>query len=201
MRNPLGRINNATSPGPIMFWPEVWVGEILDACFRIGGVLAGRVSGRARYNSSRNTNESIRARSTCQAPDRPQNEPFRSEQLDQRGLKEAFTPGAANGQLFVEWLPAHPHLGYECIRIIILKHLVAVPARDLQRVEPRDAHFRTEDWNEYFRIKRVLFAPSPNRGQRADTSVLSKAVLVIRIDDVLFPAKRAANGESNATAG
>src|SRR5713101_646410 len=106
MRNPLWGINNTTSPSTIMFWPEVLVGELLDSCFRIGHVL-----------------EIVRRmghpRGKADEVHRPQQEPCRSEQLDQRGLEEAFTPGAANGQALVERLPAHPHLGYECIRIII----------------------------------------------------------------------------------
>ena len=93
-----------------MFWPEVWVGQLLDGCFRIGHVLQWICSAPRRAKLRRGKPDKVH---------RPQQEPCRSEQLDQRGLKEALTPGAANGQALVERLPAHPHLGYECIRIII----------------------------------------------------------------------------------
>src|SRR5207249_7125212 len=173
-----------------MFWREVFVGELLDGCFRVGHVLD---CSRWSLCCSR--------RAKPDEVHRPQQEPFRSIQLDHRGLKEAFTPGAANGQLFVKRLPAHPHLRYRRIGIIIPPLLIADSARELQRIEPRYVKLGAENWNERFRINRPLFAPSFSRGDPADTSVLLKAVLVIRIDSISFPAKHAAEGESNAACG
>ena len=171
-----------------MFWREVFVGELLDGCFRVGHVLE-RTS---LFRSRRGKSDEVH---------RPQQEPFRSIQLDHRGLKEAFTPGATNGELFVKRLPAHPHLRYRCIRIIIQPLLIADSGRELQRVEPGNVKLGAENWKERFRINRPLFAPSFNRLDPADTSVLLKAVLVIRIDSISFPAKHATEGESNAACG
>ncbi len=94
-----------------MFWREIPVRKLLDGCFRIGHALLQivRVPLRTKY----------RYRGKCITPDRPKKEPCRSKQLDQRGLQESFTPGAANGQLFVKRLPAYPHLGYSCVCIVI----------------------------------------------------------------------------------
>src|SRR5207249_1217532 len=132
---------------------------------------------------------------------RRQRENGRSVQLAHRGFKEAFTPGAANGQALVKRLPAQPHLGHQCIRIIILPRLIAVPGCELQRIEPRDIKLGTENRNEYFRIKRVLFAPSPNRRDTADTHFLSKALLVIRTEKVGLIDPRPAECESPAACG
>src|SRR4029077_4169151 len=181
MRNPLRRINNASSPGPVMFWRQISVGGLHDGCFRIARVLG---SGRPRGKPDE-------AR-------RRQREDCRSKELEHRRLKEAFAPGAANGQAVVKRLPAHPHFGYCRIRIIIQPRLVADAGRELQRVEPRDIHLFTENWNERFRVNRPLFASGFDRGGYADTQSLPKASLVIRIENVGLSGKYAAEGESNA---
>src|SRR5207237_2806885 len=113
-RNPLWRIHDASSPSPIMFRVKTLVGLLLDGCFRIGYALEGRVR-----RVARSTNKSIGARSTCSTPDRRQKESFRSIQLHHGRLKEAFTPGAANGQTVVKRLPAHPNLGHSRIGIVV----------------------------------------------------------------------------------
>ena len=68
-------------------------------------------------------------------------------------------------------------------------------------MEPWDIHLFTENWNERFRIDTPLFAPGPNRVNSADAQFLLKAVLIVRIDTVLFPAKHAAEGQPNTTCG
>src|SRR5215471_19262994 len=117
-----------------------------------------------------------------------------SKQLLQGRLKEAFSPGAANGQLLVKRLPAKPDLGHRCIRIVIQPLIVPYSGCDLQGVEARYVPLGTEDWNECFRINAPRFASGLHRGNNADTHLLPKPGLVIRIDIGLLPDKRPAQG-------
>src|SRR5437016_11707461 len=130
-----------------MFWREVFVGELLDGCFRVGHVLERTSLLRSRRGKSDEVH-------------RPQQEPFRSIQLDHRGLKEAFTPGATNGELFVKRLPAHPHLRYRRIRIIIQPLLIADSGRELQRVELGNFKLWADHRKERLRLMLPRYAPN-----------------------------------------
>src|SRR5216683_751261 len=87
----------------------------------------------------------------------------RSIQLGHRRLKEAFAPGAANGQLLVKRLPAQRHLWHQHICVIIPKILKSCPGIELQRMQPRDTHLGANNWDECFSIKRDLFAARSHR--------------------------------------
>src|SRR5258708_23125657 len=171
------------------------VGEFLDGCFRIGHALLG--IGRAPRSAK------YRRRSEPMEAHRPETKDCRSSQLGQRGLKEAFAPGAANGKLFVKRLPAQRHFGYHCICVIIPPILKTAPGVELQRIEPGNTHRGASNWDECFGLKCDLFAARSNSLGPADTKFLwmEEVVLVIRIDIVFFPAEGPAHGESKWTAG
>src|SRR5437879_1515673 len=101
MRNPLGRINYASSPGPVVLWVEELIGELLNECFRLRQG-PGRNCCRPRKTQNRQQKKNRRVW-------RGQKEPSGPIQLNHGRLKEAFAPGAANGQALVKRLPADPN--------------------------------------------------------------------------------------------
>src|SRR5262249_9038585 len=68
---------------------------------------------------------------------------------------KAFAPSHAQGQLLVEWLPAHAHLWHHDIAIVVQKLFKAPPSRKLQGIKPRHFIARAEDRNSGLRIKRI----------------------------------------------
>ena len=58
-----------------------------------------------------------------------------------------------------------------------------------------------ENWNARFGIDVPLFPTGVNRVYSADAQFFLKAVLIIRIDSILFTAKTAAKGQPNAARG
>src|SRR5205807_7861482 len=67
---------------------------------------------------------------------------WRSIQLDQRGFAETFTPGAADGQLIVEWLPAKGYLGHHHVGAVIEEFFKPERTAKDQRVQADNTHFR-----------------------------------------------------------
>src|ERR1700726_1743818 len=119
--------------------------EFLDGRFRIDRVLKGivRAPCGAKY----------RGRGKPMEVHRSETKYGRSVQLVHRGLKVAFAPGAAKGQLFVKRLPAQRHFGYQDIGVIIPKILKTAPRVQLYRMEPGNTHLGAGNWDECFRIK------------------------------------------------
>src|SRR2546422_817828 len=110
-----------------MLGPKVPSRELEDGCFRIGYVLDRICVGPGRAkNRRRSKTDKVRG---------SEKEPLGRVQLHHGRLKEAFAPGAANGQALVKRLPAHPYLGYRGIGIVIQPLFVTNPGRELQRVE------------------------------------------------------------------
>src|SRR6266446_6275537 len=147
-----------------MLWRQMPVGGLFDGCFRIGHVL--KRIGRAIWGAK------LRSRSKPMEVRRSGTEDCRSIQLGHRGLKKAFAPGAANGQLFVKRLPAQRHFGYQYICVIIPKILKTSPGVELHRMQPRNTHLRASNWDECFRVKCDLFAARFNSLDPAGTKLL-----------------------------
>ena len=119
---------------------------------------------------------------------RRQTENYRSVQLGERGLNEAFTPSAAKRKLFVERLPARtPTFGTDEFVSLFWKASNRHAGGELQRVESWHAHGRTGDRDKRFRIERIFFASGLNRECLPDTDFVLKAVFVIRIFESKFP--------------
>src|ERR1700730_7839861 len=131
----------------------------------------------------------------------PQRKNCRPIQLDHRRLKEAFAPGAADGELFINWLPAHSHLRYKCVGVIVSPILKTRSNIYLQRMEARNTHLRPKNWNPCFTKERHLFAAGVHRVDPADAKFLwmDEVALVIRIDGIRIPAKSGAQGKANRT--
>src|SRR4029077_3327175 len=95
------------------------------------------------------------------------------------------------------------HFWYHCICVIIPPILKTAPSVELQRIEPGNTHLGASNWDECFGIKCDLFAARSNSPDPDDAKFLwmDEVALVVGIDSVGFPAKRAAQGKSDRTAG
>src|SRR5437764_708096 len=81
----------------------------------------------------------------------------RSIQLDQRGFAETFTPGAAEGQLIVEWLPAKGNLGHHHVGAVVKELFKPHRPANNYRVQANNTHFGAEQRDAGLPVDRVVF--------------------------------------------